>query len=166
MQVHQLAKERGIVPGEMLRTLKSKGFKAYMFSTVSDEMIEALDSNGGKPEPKPQVMQGIKDRLKGEPPVNRTRYYYAKSERLMLGGFKPEKRGLGYIESDRPIQFENHLYITADEDEQVFIEGCQRFSIGDISLTDLEGHNQTMQQLADRRNRMKEEAARTAGISR
>jgi hypothetical protein len=163
MRIHELAKERGIVPGEMLRTLKSKGFKAYMFSTVSDEMIEALGPNGGKPEPEVQV---AKDRSLAEPPANGTKYYYAKSERLMLGGCIPEKRGIGYVESDRPIQFENHLYITADEHEQRFIESCDRFSIGDISLTDQEGHNRTMQELADRRNRMKEDAARMSGISR
>ena len=84
----------------------------------------------------------------------------------MLGGFIPEKRSLGYMESDRSIQFENHLCVTANEDEQHFIEGCDRFAIGDISLTDENGYILTMQRLADRRNRMKEEAARVSGISR
>lgn len=164
MQVLHLAKERGMAPGQMVRLLRSKGFKAYTFSRVSDEMIEALGSNGKKPKPETHAAQGTKDSPLAEPPA--TKYYYAKSERLMLGGFIPEKRSLGYMESDRSIQFENHLYVTANEDEQHFIEGCQRFSIGDISLTDENGYILTMQRLADRRNRMKEEAARVSGISR
>lgn len=98
--------------------------------------------------------------------ANNEKIYEARSERLTLGGFKPEKRGLGFIDPDVSIQFENHIFRTADKKAQAFVELTGRFKLGSIKLIDEKRYNALMADLAARRTRLREEAARRSGMQK
>lgn len=153
MQIYKYAEKHGLETKELLKRLKNNGFeKATPLSKMTDEMIKIVE-----------VDAKMKEALDTVPTINGTKYYYAKSERLTFGGYKPERRLEGYIYPDESIQFENHVYITDDPAKQVFIEATDRFKFNDVKLISFEEYNRVMKELASRRTRMIEQDARTAG---
>ena len=92
--------------------------------------------------------------------------YEARSERLTLGGYKAEKKGLGFLEPDVSIQFENHVYRTSDKKVQAFIELTERFKMGSIKLIDDGRYNKLMGDLAANRMHLREETARRSGMQK
>lgn len=158
MQVYKYAEKHGLETKELLKRLKSKGFKVTPLSKMTAEMQKALAGDVSRETPK--AMPEIKAPLDG------TKHYQSKSARLHIGGFKPESRRDGYFKPDEGIQFENHAFITNDKEKQLFVEGCQVFKDGYVSLISIDQYAQLMQDLANNRTRMREEAASMGGVSR
>lgn len=156
MQIFKYAEKHGLETKELLKRLKAEGFKVTPLSRMTDEMTTKIGATSVVSRETPKVA----------PSDNGTKHYQSKSERLHIGGFKPEIRRDGYFEPDKGIQFENHAFITDDKEMQAFIEGCGAFKNNDVSLISTDQYAQLMQDLANKRVHMREQAASMGGVSR
>ena len=156
MQIWKFAEKHGLESKDVLSMLKEKGFTVKSpLSKITDEMIMAINLPQKVAEEKPQP------EVKAE--SDGTKYYYSDSERLTFGGFKPERRREGYVEPDESIQFDNHIYITADKAKQDFIESTQIFGLGRVKIVTFEDYHKHMEAIASRRQQVRMEAMARSG---
>ena len=156
MQIFKYAEKHGLETKELLKRLKAEGFKVTPLSRITDEMTAKIGT----------VPVVSRETPKAKPSDNGTKHYQSKSERLHIGGLKPETRRDGYFQPDKGIQFENHAFITNDKEIQSFIENCGVLKSNDVSLISTDQYAQLMQDLANKRTRMREQAANMGGVSR
>lgn len=159
MQIFKFAEKHGLKSVTILETLKAAGYENLKpLSKITDEMIAVLDL----PEPTEPTPIAVSE-PKQPKTFDKQKFYYSESERLTLGGFKPEERGQGFIKPDVSLQFDNHFLITSDEDEQKFIEATKAFTLGRIRIKTSLEYQAHMKNVAERRLQAKTETMQRAG---
>jgi hypothetical protein len=157
MQIYKFAEKQGLKSNEVIKRLKAVGYtkKITPLSKITDEMIAKIDNNE-KSVPRETPPEPVST-------DNGKKIYFSKSEGLTFGGYKPEKRGEGFIQPDESIQFVNHVFITEDVDKQRFIESTDTFKLKNVKIITEPEYNGLMKDLAARRQMARDSAMQRAG---